>query len=291
MPKIVANGISVHYQQVGQGPDVVLIHGVTSDLSSWFLTTMPMLAENFRVTAYDLRGHGHSDLTPSGYTSAHLADDLDALLVALGIERAHLVGYSFGGTVAMHTALRHPSRVASLVLAEPWIGALRSVLDLEKWPYLEAAKMRLRQRGLMIPDEKWLDLEYVARHALQVRQEVGLRRGMERNRRRMQRLLDETTAMAEALEVSGLTLEQIGTIRQPALIVYGEFSPFLQLAPRVEASLPRGRVLVLDGVAHLFPVANPELLVDAARRFWDESELTVLTPKDRECESSRPQRS
>ena len=63
MPKIHANGLNFHYQQAGEGPDVVLIHGVTGDLSIWFLCqAMGVLGRSFRVTAYDLRGHGYSDV-------------------------------------------------------------------------------------------------------------------------------------------------------------------------------------------------------------------------------------
>ena len=88
MRKVLANGIQLHYQQHGQGPDVVLVHGVTSDLSYWLLTVVPRLAERHRVTVYDLRGHGYSDVPPAGYTSRDMAEDLRGLMDALGIERA-----------------------------------------------------------------------------------------------------------------------------------------------------------------------------------------------------------
>lgn len=289
MPKVVANGITIHYQQAGDGPDVVLIHGVTGDLSSWYLGVMPGLAGEFRVTAYDLRGHGYSELTPNGYTSDNLATDLRDLLDGLGIERAHLVGYSFGATIALQCAALYPSRVASLALAEPWIGVLRSHLDLRQWPYLEAAKAGLRERGLMVPEDKWLDLEFVARQALHMKVGVGLRRGMARNSRRLLRLLDTTPAVSEALEVAGLTVERLAGIRQPVLAVYGAASPFLQLVPHLTAALPHCRVIVLEGVAHFFAVASPELLVAAVRKFLREltasgiakpSGETLAVPKD-----------
>ncbi len=101
MPKLVANGINFHYQQAGEGPDVVLIHGVTGDLSVWFLCeAMGVLGRSFRVTAYDLRGHGYSDVTTDGYTSAAQAGDVMAIMDALDIDRAMLVGHSFGAVIA-----------------------------------------------------------------------------------------------------------------------------------------------------------------------------------------------
>src|SRR5690348_2302714 len=112
MPKIRANGLNFHYQQAGEGPDVVLIHGVTGDLSIWFLCqAMGQLGRSFRVTAYDLRGHGYSDVPGSGYTSADQAVDAMAIMDALDIDRAMLVGHSFGGVIAMHAAVLHPDRI------------------------------------------------------------------------------------------------------------------------------------------------------------------------------------
>ena len=67
MPRIAANGLQLHVQQAGSGPDVILIHGLTGDLSIWFLCrAMVDLAVDHRVTAYDLRGHGYSDVPPTG---------------------------------------------------------------------------------------------------------------------------------------------------------------------------------------------------------------------------------
>ncbi len=267
MPKVLANGIQIHYQQMGEGPDVVLLHGVTGDLSTWYLHLMPALAGEFRVTAYDLRGHGYSEVTPSGYTSAHMAVDLHGLLASLRIERAHLVGYSFGATIGLHSAALYPERVASLTLADPWLPVLRSLVDLKQWPYLEPAKARLAERGLVIPEDTWFDLEYVVRQALRSPMQAGLRRGMERNSRRMRRLLDDTSALAEVMEVAGLTMERIAEVRQPTLAIYGEASPFLGIARYLEERMPHWQVVVLEGVAHYFAVAKPELLVAGLRRF------------------------
>ena len=267
MPKVLANGIHIHYQQAGEGPDVVLVHGITGDLSNWYLNVMPALAKEFRVTAYDLRGHGDSDVTPSGYTSAHMAADLHGLLAGLGIERAHLVGTSFGATVALHCAVLYPERVTSLVLAEPWISALGSRAIPGNWSYSEAAKAALAERGLSIPEDKWDDWEYITRTGLRTPIRTGLRRGMARNSRRIQRLLDSTSAMKEAQEVAGLMMERIAEIRQPTLAVYGETSPFLQTAWQLQEKMPPCRVVVLKDVGHMFPLLKPELFVATFTEF------------------------
>src|SRR5262245_26114187 len=114
MPFVNVRGLRFHYQQGGAGPDVVLIHGVTGDLSIWFLcNAVQSLIATHRVTAFDLRGHGYSDAPPRGYTSADHAADVLALMDALGIDRASLVGHSFGGVIAAHAAAVAPGRVES----------------------------------------------------------------------------------------------------------------------------------------------------------------------------------
>ena len=74
MPRIDVDGGKLHYQQTGEGPDVVLIHAFTSNLAVWMMIgIMDELAKDFRVTSYDLRGHGLSEVTPNGYNSAAMA--------------------------------------------------------------------------------------------------------------------------------------------------------------------------------------------------------------------------
>jgi pimeloyl-ACP methyl ester carboxylesterase len=272
VPKILANGIEIHYQQSGQGRDVVLIHGVTGDLSTWYIGVMPSLAKEFRVTAFDLRGHGYSEATPSGYTSAHMAADLDALMENLGIKKAHVVGHSFGATVALHTAVLYPDRVASLVLADPGLPALQSFIDLKQWPYLRDAQAMLKKRGLSIPDDKFSDLVYIARQTLSVPRlfPFGLRKQAERSNRRLQRLLDTTSALTEAQEVAGLTLERIGEVRQPTLVIFGETSRWLLTAHHLQEMMPNCRLVIVKKAAHFFALSKPKVMVRHVRKFLGE---------------------
>src|SRR5262245_2131966 len=125
MPLIDLGGLRFHYQQRGRGADVILIHAVTSNLSVWlFSSLMDELAKDFRVTAYDLRGHGASDTPTSNYTSADMADDLRKLHSALQLGPALLVGHSFGGVVAMHAALLYADMVQGIVLSDPFFPGL-----------------------------------------------------------------------------------------------------------------------------------------------------------------------
>src|SRR3954467_7832901 len=111
MPHIQANNRSFHYWQSGQGPDIVLVHGLGGNLAGWHLGVVPELQLHYRVLTYDLRGHGRSDAAP-GYTTADMVQDLVGLLDALEIHTAAVVGHSWGGDIALHLAQLHPDRVS-----------------------------------------------------------------------------------------------------------------------------------------------------------------------------------
>ncbi len=108
--------MQLHYTQSGQGPDVVLIHGLFGSLDN-LNVIKNALAESFRVTNIDVRNHGlspHSD--EMSYPA--MADDVYNLCQRLGITRPHLVGHSMGGKIAMQYALSHPDAIAKLVVLD-----------------------------------------------------------------------------------------------------------------------------------------------------------------------------
>jgi pimeloyl-ACP methyl ester carboxylesterase len=119
MSKALVNGIQLHYQQFGQGPSLVMVHGITGNLAIWHLEIVPALMSGFRITTYDLRGHGYSDVPPAGYTTADHAKDLRNLLDNLGIGRTHVIGHSFGADIALHFTILFPERVDRLGLWNP----------------------------------------------------------------------------------------------------------------------------------------------------------------------------
>jgi 2-hydroxy-6-oxonona-2,4-dienedioate hydrolase len=112
------HGVRTRVLQAGSGPDLVLLHGTGGHLEA-YARDIAGLAEDFRVTAYDMVGHGWSDLPDRPYTIDVLSDHLIGLLDALDIPRAHLSGESLGGWVTAWTAAFHPDRVGRLVLNTP----------------------------------------------------------------------------------------------------------------------------------------------------------------------------
>lgn len=117
MPKVQANGIEIYYERAGEGPRLLFISGTGGDLRNKPNVFDGPLGRRFEVLAYDQRGLGQSDKPDRPYSMAEYADDAAALMDAVGWDRAHVVGVSFGGMVAQELVLRHPDKVERLVLA------------------------------------------------------------------------------------------------------------------------------------------------------------------------------
>lgn len=108
-------GINLHYSECGEGDPLILLHGNGED-GSYFEHQMVPFAKRFRVIALDTRGHGRSPRGEAPFTIRQFADDLLAFMDERGIERAHLLGFSDGGNIALVFALSHPQRIGKLVL-------------------------------------------------------------------------------------------------------------------------------------------------------------------------------
>jgi pimeloyl-ACP methyl ester carboxylesterase len=142
--KITANGTSMNYQIAGDGDWLVLIHGAGDNLQAWY-NQVPAFSKQYKVLTYDTRGHGQTDVTEGEYTTGTWADDLHALLIALGVRRASVLGYSLGGMIAVTLAAEHPEMLDALVLAEV-AGAALGLGDRQTWEQLRKTQIELLER-------------------------------------------------------------------------------------------------------------------------------------------------
>jgi pimeloyl-ACP methyl ester carboxylesterase len=276
MPKALVNGIHFHYLQVGKGPNTIMLHGLTGNLAVWHLKMVPRLRDAFRLTTYDLRGHGRSDMPPTGYTTQDMAEDLLGLLDALEIDRAHLVGHSLGADVSLHFALHYPDRVDRMVLIEAGIPALvdlRKDKDWEGWAYW--AKMLEEFAGIKVPRAKWNDIDYMLRQSLEVPIVYGPSKGLPRRKEPILRLLDTTTVVQDYEVVDDLTLENLATIPHPKLLVYDGGSPYLGTYHVLCDLLLNCTPVLLPPSEHqhFSPLEDPDLLVEYIRAFLQRGEI------------------
>ncbi len=271
MPEVEANGTRFYYQQSGEGPDVVLVHAVTSNQAVWvFSGLVEALATDFRVTAYDLRGHGFSARPATGYTSAVMAEDFRQLYAALGLKPAYLVGHSFGGVVGMHAAAVAPECVAGVVLSDSFFPGLKHVepnfgkmsiwgdlretfrkVGVELGETVDFA--RLFRETASLPDDRMKALEDIY---------GAFGRGWLRQLPK----LAETTCGEEVLCEAGLTADVLASVAQPVVALYDEFSPFLATCRWLEQHLPRCTAEIIPAAKHLAMLDNTAGFTDAVKR-------------------------
>lgn len=116
MPFMHANELNIYFEQAGQGPDLLVIGGTGADLRQKPNIMDSPLTSHFRVTAYDQRGLGQTDKPQDGYSMAQYADDAAALMGALKMKSALVLGISFGGMVGQEMAIRHGACITKLAL-------------------------------------------------------------------------------------------------------------------------------------------------------------------------------
>ena len=116
MPKAYLNGINVNYKVHGEGEPLVLIMGFAGPGQAWFFQTRAF-KKYYKVVTFDNRGVGKTDKPSEPYTIKAMADDTIGLMDHLGIDKAHILGYSLGGIVAQELAINYPERVRKLILA------------------------------------------------------------------------------------------------------------------------------------------------------------------------------
>jgi proline-specific peptidase len=117
---VMVNGVTLHYDVMGEGPPLVAVHGGPgmSDNRGYMQWLQP-LADQFQIVSYDLRGCGRSSDAPNGsYSHDDFVDDLDALRAHLGFARISLLGTSYGGFISLEYALRHQDRLSHLILQD-----------------------------------------------------------------------------------------------------------------------------------------------------------------------------
>ncbi|MEV3853484.1 alpha/beta hydrolase [Streptomyces sp. NPDC050095] len=256
MTTLDAGGTRLNVERLGtqgQGAEtVVLIHGIATDnLTSYYFTVAPRFAAaGYDVVMYDQRGHGRSERPQQGYGIQEFTRDLAALLDTLDLTRpVHLVGNSFGGTVALDYALHHPGRVASVLMVEsepPTAAWAKKMSGL-----LSGSAYKLRDDRTL----PWIEETYGRHEARLVRW--------------AQRLLHGTT-IAEDIAASRIPDEdRWRTLDVPVMAVYGANSDLADMAPWLEGLLPDCRTLMVEGHGHSVLVGTPEtvgpLLLDWVR--------------------------
>jgi len=157
--------IDCHYEIEGDGPPLILIHGIGAGCDAWRFMRAE-LARHFTVVCYDLRGHGQSPAVAPGFGLDELVNDLERVRERCGFDAVHLAGHSLGGMIGPAYARRHPTRVCSLGLLST--AAFRTDDDAAKvWAVVDAMTEQGIPEVLPRLSDRWFTDDFIARRRLQ----------------------------------------------------------------------------------------------------------------------------
>jgi pimeloyl-ACP methyl ester carboxylesterase len=258
MESVDLNGQRIAYVRSGSGPPVVLLHGVLADSRVW-RPQIDALSDEFTVVAWDAPGCGGSSDPPDDIGLSGYADRLAGFMDALGLRTPHVVGLSFGGTLAIELAIRHPGSARSLVLASAYAGWAGSLPP-------DTVRQRLDQalRESDLPADRfvpgWIPGLLTESAPADVVDAT------------LQMMFDFHPAgyRAIALAMASADLRAgLPTIRVPTLVLHAERD---ERAPRsaveaLHAGIRGSRLAVLGGVGHLSSAEAPDLFTSAIRGF------------------------
>jgi pimeloyl-ACP methyl ester carboxylesterase len=287
MPLLSVNGTQLHYIQTGEGPEVVLVHGLASSLAFWYSGIVLPLRHQYRVTAYDLRGHGKSGMPPTGYTHLHMADDLFHFIEQLKLKPFHLVGHSYGGLISLSFALRYPGRLKSLTLADVPISDLTSDW-MSCWPVLGE---KLQKAGIHIcREEPYPELQILEELARpQVRSQIketttdslftpyAWGKGSGKTAKRWLELLKTTTARSD-IRSRDISFEDLENIEVPTLLTYGMKSQWRSSGNILSTYPMKHKVAYVENAGHAHPWERPGDFLRSWLDFIASVEETISYP-------------
>lgn len=252
------DGQAISYLEAGQGAALVLLHGFLCDARVW-RQQLSHLSDQFRVIAWDAPGAGASSDPPDTFTTENYAHSLAGFLEAAGIEKAHILGLSWGGILAQEFYRRYPQRFRSLVLADTYAGWKGSLPE-------EACNERL---SACLRDADGPAEALVTKFVPGVFADAA-----------PQRLRDEFSTIISAFHPIGFRLMSLSSaevdtrdllphIDVPTLLLWGDDdrrSP-LHVAKQFDAAIPSAELVTIPNAGHMSNMEQPEVFNDHVRRF------------------------
>ena len=261
------NGVRLFYEINGTGEvPLVLVHGSWDSHNDWDLV-VPRLADSFRILTYDRRGHSKSERPPGQGSVREDVDDLAELIEHLGIAPAWVIGNSFGASIALRLAGKHPELFCGLIGHEPPLFALLAD-DPALTPMLAEVTQRIGAvvERIASGDHAGAAEQFVETVALGpgtwAQMPPALQQTLIEN---APTFLDEATDP----EQLGFDLDWIRGFSRPALLTLGDQSPptFAPVVAKLAKALPRVEVLTFPGAGHIPHATHPDAYVEAIVAF------------------------
>ena len=304
MATATVNGVRLNFVQMGDDgggarEDLVMVHGLATNLAFWYFQYAPEFARRFRVTLLDLRGHGRSEMPADGYSPTSLARDLAGLLDHLQIDNAHFIAHSFGGVVALKFACEQPRRVSSLVLADCHVAAVRRLEPSQQWRYGQDVQPILDRHGLDLDTQHpYFGYQLITRMAqwqlrgTSVPPELAelvsplMGKSAQRTAQQWLTLMGTTSAQAQMMGDDGLTLAELRKLHCPILALYGDNSHARLTGEALLEVWPQAEFRGVRDAGHFFPVSRPQAVISDCERFWG-GEFSAERRRNRAGEARR----
>ena len=283
---ITVDGTSLRYIDEGRGPPIVFLHVLSASVYAWRKNLAPVAAAGYRVIAFDNRGFGFSGKPATGYDKASYARLTVALLDALHLPDAVLIGHSMGGAIAAEVAIAHPERVRGLVLiGSAGLGAREPpLLRVGRWPLVGPLLFAFRGRGLT---ERLLKATYADPRKVSVAdvdQYYAPVAEPEYGR--------SLRAVLREFRFDGLA-GRLDHIAAPTLVLWGEADRLIPitLGRALAAGIPRAAFLSVPGAGHAVQEEAPDEVNRLLIRFLKDGLPRIpgdLALRGRECMFHQP---
>lgn len=250
----------MYIERIGQGPDLVLLHGWGLNSAVW-QEIVPQLAPNYALHLVDLPGFGFSQKTV--VESADLSRWSETVLPHLPAQ-FNLLGWSMGGLIALRMALDHPERILRLILT----GSSPCFLQQDNWPGIRADVLSGFNQALQLDSRKTIERFL----AIQAMGSETVKEDVKRLKNWLQQRPDATSAALSAglqlLETIDLRTE-LSQLRCPVLSLYGRLDSLVPVAAvaGIDALFPDHRSVIFPQAAHTPFLSHPQLFIDALRQF------------------------
>lgn len=250
MPFLACRDVCLYYELEGPegAPVLVLNNGILMNAATSWSLQSDAFARDFRVLRYDCRGQGQSDHPEDAYSMEQHADDLAALLTALGIERAHVLGISYGGEVAQAFALAYPDRLLSLILADT-VSEVGPELQLiiEGW---KAAALRNDPDLFFLVSVAWnFSPEFIAARAAMLQAARASYRDLD---------LASVARLCDAFLDVNFT-SRLSRVTAPTCVIVGQLDLLKGpgYAETIQQAIPGSQLRVLSGAGHAVCMESP----------------------------------
>jgi pimeloyl-ACP methyl ester carboxylesterase len=271
MPTIRVNDLSHHYEQYGEESPLVFVHGGFVDSDMW-APQIEHFSSNYRITTYDLRGHGRTGVSDlSTYTMATFANDLAALLDALEIENPILCGLSLGGMIVQEYAVRYPEKLKALILADTAVSVSLTLNDkLQRYVLFPRWAMLLTIRMMSV--EKFTRFSFwlarITRSEGWFGEDESTRDYVERCMLQM----DDGEYLKIYGAIYAFKLLPLEKITCPVLVLNGEHESksVFRHTEEILHRVPQAEARVVPGAGHTSNMENPEAFNQLVDEFLNE---------------------